>query len=86
MTSFNKKKCATCRYHGTGLGKPVKTKKGWESVYCDYAWITGTSCGTSRGTDPENCLLYSEGPAIVKNLKPIVVGSKRFNKDEEKGE
>ena len=55
-------------------------------MYCDYAWITGTSCGTSRGTDPENCLLYSEGPAIVKNLKPIVVGSKRFNKDEEKGE
>lgn len=72
---FNKKKCLKCKFHGTGVGYPVRVKSkngNWTTinVHCNYgAGQGGSSCLRPlncqetydlRGEDYDNCLLFKE--------------------------
>ena len=73
---FNKQKCKTCKYHGY-LGS-----SGYEipyNVMCNYAAITNQTCHYKgeggkvedrRGSDPENCQLYTEGRQYKRKIQP----------------
>ena len=67
---FDKKKCAKCKYHGTGCGGyPVTTKSRIISIYCNYCNGDDTCLKRldsgevidQRGDDYYNCKLFEEG-------------------------
>lgn len=71
LPKFDKKKCATCKYHGERLQYNAES----QNTHCDYANIMGITCLTygehgkvidRRGCDGQNCALYEKGAMIQK--------------------
>lgn len=72
---FDKDKCLKCKWHGVGIGWPVKVKtsNGREttiSIHCNWSSHNGSACLKAasnntaidiRGEDYHNCLLFKEG-------------------------
>lgn len=73
---FDKKKCRKCKWHGQGVGYPVRFKNGnghmtTLQIHCNYAAydehtspLRPNSDGTSydlRGDDYDNCLFFEKG-------------------------
>ena len=72
----SKRKCLKCKWHGTGVGYPVKVGNQHVMVHCNYSGYHETTTLRSiggkvvdlRGEDRLNCLLFEEGtPATKKN-------------------
>lgn len=71
---FDKQKCVKCKWHGVGIGYPVKVMQAGHEVtaliHCNYSSYHESSCLRAksanevidiRGTDYDNCLLFEEG-------------------------
>lgn len=68
---YNKKKCKTCKYHSRLTGSVGKSDPGSiQTIMCAYCltqhatalkYLDADASYDSRGSDPENCLLYVEG-------------------------
>lgn len=67
---FNKSKCRKCKYHGTGVGYPIKQGDNVVFIHCNYTHRDRGSClrkledGTIvdiRGEDYNNCALFERG-------------------------
>lgn len=74
---FNLKRCAKCKYHGTGAGYPVRP--GMNPIFCNYAGVTDQTCLTvkdrqtidRRGEDYDHCKLYEAGKPARTDLQII---------------
>ena len=68
---FDKKKCYECKWHGVGVGYPVRLPNGTTiQVHCNYSAFHDSSSLRAiskedyidfRGTDYNNCLLFCKG-------------------------
>lgn len=76
-SKFDKKKCLKCKWHGTGIGYPVKISEiRHDVIHCNWSSYNDSACLKMvngevidiRGDDYHHCKLFEEGKAEEKKI------------------